>query len=396
MAARRQAGPSPPPYGGRLVDGRVNAPSNWRATSNLAAGIVLEPADLIGLHNLADGFYSPLDGFMNEGDYRSVLERGRLQNGLEWTIPIVLPVAPEVAGKLRVGRVAGLRDGRGRPIGALTVGSIFRIHPREHARRVFGTVSLKHPGVRDVLAGPHVAIGGRVAVWAAAPAERGVLVRTPREMRKLLAQSGRTSFTAFSTRNVGHLGHEHLQNMALEVTGLLAINIIVGAARPGSFRADIVARVYREQVRRRYPRRRVILNAMRLPPINAGPREAVLQAIVMQNLGFTHFIVGRDHAGFGGFYKKYSAQAAVAAARDLDITVLPFAEPFFCSRCGRVASSNTCRHAAEERQSLNGTDLRELLRLYDWDGLSRLVSADVLDVLREMSTARPVVSWFHS
>ena len=95
----------------------------------------------------------------------------------------------------------------------------------------------------------------------------------------------------------------------------------------------------------------------------AGPREAVLHAIVRRNYGCTRFIIGRDHAGVGRWYGTYDEQTLVASlASRLGIEPLFFDEVFYCARCRGVASAKTCAHPPTDRLILSGTQVRQLLR----------------------------------
>ena len=173
--------------------------------------------------------------------------------------------------------------------------------------------------------------------------------------------SGSQSACAFSTRNICHLGHEHLHGIALEITDVLGINVITGPRLSGTFKHDVVFDTYEYLIENVYPERNVFLNNLRIPATLAGPKEAFLQAIMLQNLGFTHFIVGRDHAGIADFYGKYDAQNLLKKATDLQINILAISEPRYCNICSKITTERACKHH-NSVETINGRDIRRYLQ----------------------------------
>jgi sulfate adenylyltransferase len=148
---------------------------------------------------------------------------------------------------------------------------------------------------------------------------------------------------------------------------MLLIQPLVQLAKPEYIRSEYRIQAYETLLNKYYPRDRVLMSPLRVTYIFAGPREAVLHAIVARNFGATHFALGRDHAGVGSFYGDYECQAIFdelydGGSKELGIELLSFSEVFYCARCGTTATENTCPHGKRYRVAISGTAIRELMR----------------------------------
>lgn len=119
---------------------------------------------------------------------------------------------------------------------------------------------------------------------------------------------------------------------------------------------------YQRMIAEFYPEGRVHIAGLKTQMRYAGPREAVFHAIIRRNLGCTHFIIGRDHAGVGGYYGAYDAHAlARELAPDLGIQLLLTREPYFCKKCGQIVTDKHCAHYETDRVEISGTILRKYI-----------------------------------
>jgi sulfate adenylyltransferase len=310
---------------------------------------------------LANGGFAPLTGFLGSDDWRSSAESMRLTSGEIWPIPVTLATDLDAAE----GDVVELQATNGKALGRLTVDEVFERDVDFEAENVYRTTDGAHPGV--------AAIRDEGSRCLAGPVEADELpdhidpvkpyLNTPEEVRESFADRGWTRVVAFQTRNPIHRAHEYLTKAALEICDGLLIHPIVGETKSDDIPADVRIRCYEVLMRDYYPSDRVMLSVNPSAMRYAGPREAILHAIVRRNYGCTHFIVGRDHAGVGDYYGTYDAQLIFDELdlNELGITPLFFEHSFWCNRCEGMASGKTCPHDADEHVFLSGTKVREML-----------------------------------
>jgi sulfate adenylyltransferase len=346
------------PHGGRLVERWLDP--DERETAERLPALRLTPAEAADLRAIATGAYSPLEGFMGRAAHEACAEAMRTDDGTLWPIPVCLGLPDAV--ELRGGMLA-LRQAEGRLAGVLEVTEVFERDREREAKLVYGTDDPAHPGVARVLGSPARAVAGPVrAVMGPAGGPAGSYALTPAQTRAAFAERGWGRIAAFQTRNPVHRAHEYLLKCALEVCDGLLLHPLVGPTKEGDVPVEVRLRAY-EAVLSYFPAERVVLAALVAPMRYAGPREAVLHALVRKNHGCTHFIVGRDHAGVGAYYGTYEAQELIASLPpdELGITPLLFDNAFFCRTCGAMATAKTCPHPRDAHVSLSGTQVRAML-----------------------------------
>jgi sulfate adenylyltransferase len=355
-----------PPHGGELVDLLLTGAEADRAADEAAQHpkVDLGPREIADLEMLVTGALSPLTGFMGEKDYRSVLDEMRLASGLVWSLPITLSV--DDAGLKRLGRAETVTLTTGdQPAALLDVEEVFRRDRSAEAAAVFQTTDSSHPGVAALDAAGDWVVAGRVRAFRA-PEHRTFVEhrKTPAETRGVFEDRGWRRVVGFQTRNPVHRAHEYLQKCALEIVDGLLLHPLVGETKGDDVPAAVRMRCYQVLLDDYYPKERVLLSVFPAAMRYAGPKEAIFHAIVRKNYGCTHFIVGRDHAGVGDFYGTFDAHRIFERfdPDDLGITPLFFDHAFWCHRCEGMATTKICPHGDEDRLSLSGTKVREMLR----------------------------------
>ncbi|MCO5314606.1 MAG: sulfate adenylyltransferase [Solirubrobacterales bacterium] len=305
--------------------------------------------------------FAPLTGFQGSADWESVCANMRTAAGEYWPIPITLATDHPA----EVGDVIALTSDEGKALGSITVEEIYERDVEREAASVYGTTDNEHPGVAAIRADGNRCLAGPIQVDALPDHEEAFQRRylTPAESKAAFAERGWKRVVAFQTRNPIHRAHEYLTKAALETCDGLFIHPLIGKTKAGDVPADVRMRCYEILMEDYYPNDRVILGVNPSKMHYAGPREAILHAIVRRNYGCTHFIVGRDHAGVGDYYGTYDAQKIFEEIdiRELGIEPLMFEHSFWCNDCEGMASGKTCPHGAESHVFLSGTKVREML-----------------------------------
>lgn len=349
------------PHGGVLVN-RLHPELEDAPARPRVALTMRQQADL---DLIAIGALSPLEGFMGKEAYESVVNDMRLPNGLAWSVPITLAVPDDVAASVRGADAVALTDEEDNLLGVLELEEVYEIDPAREARLVYGTEDLEHPGVAAVHAQGTVCLAGPVKVAARMPlddaSERHRL--DPLATRERFDALGWKTVVGFQTRNPIHRAHEYITKVALETVDGLLVHPLVGETKSDDIPADVRMRCYEVLLERYYVADRVLLGVLPAAMRYAGPKEAILHAIMRQNYGCTHFIVGRDHAGVGSYYGTYDAQRIFdgITSDELAITPMMFEHSFWCLRTGGMATTKTSPSGPEERVFLSGTKVREML-----------------------------------
>lgn len=362
------------PHGGKLVNRVLKGQEREDAlekAKNLPQ-IMVDMEAVITLEMIATGVLSPNEGFMNNEDYKSVLSKGRLKNGVVWPVPLSFaPVGDrnqQLIKSLSIGDEITLIDENKEPVALMEIEDIFDYDRDYRAKHLFGTTDRSHPGVDAIYRRMgDVALGGPIHLvnrmhWG--PFEK--LRLEPKDTwHHFYEEKKLGSVGGFITgANPLHRGHEYIHRNALEELDGLLIQPLVEMAKREYTRPEFRMLSYQSVLDTYYPDNRTTLSPLRVTYIFAGPRETVLHALIMKNYGCTHALIGRDHAGIGDFYDKYESHTIFDefTPEELGIDVRLYREVFYCTRCDSLATSHTCPHEDRFHINISGTGIREMLR----------------------------------
>src|SRR5215470_17592274 len=358
-----------PPHGSDsvkplLLPETERAPERKRAEK--LKKISLDSRAVSDVFMLALGAYTPLEGFMGHDDWRGSCIDMKIRNGLFWPIPITLPVDKNIAAGIHKEEEVALVDAETSNILAIMeVREKYSIDKQLEAEHVYRTTDPKHPGVAKVLAQGDVNLAGPVRVLSEGeyPVKYPELYIRPAQARAMFLDRGWSNVAAFQTRNPMHRSHEHLVKIAVEVSDGVFIHQVLGKLKAGDIPADVRTRAIQAMIDNYFRPGTVIQAGYPIEMRYGGPREALLHALIRQNFGCSHLIVGRDHAGVGDYYGPYDSQhifdqlwpgALLTRPLKIDVT-------FYCRKCYGMATGKTCPHDPKYHISISGTQQRAML-----------------------------------
>ena len=374
------------PHGGELIE-RLIEPTRAQKEIQGLTRIPIRSQLARECINIAYGFFSPLEGFMSSADVDSVVKNMTLANGYVWSIPIVFDMSDQEISDagMKVGEVVVLTY-QGNPLATLEVEEIYSYDKETMARHVYGTTDEKHPGVKRTRAYKDKFIGGSVTLVNPPiinpPFDK--FWYPPRALREKFKELGWKKVVAHQTRNVPHAGHEWLMKGAwfsANADGIL-VNPVIGEKRQGDYIDEAIILTHDVLRTAGYFKENIHTTSLLLWDMRyAGPREAVFHAIVRKNLGCTHHMFGRDHAGVGTYYDTYAAHRIFNELPDLGIYPVKTLEWWYCPECAGIAYEELCGHA-NKAQRFSGSLIRSIIE----DGVKppRLIfRPEVFDLVME-------------
>ncbi len=321
---------------------------------------------------LGSGYFNPLTGYMNKADALAVASDMRMTSGLFWPTPILNMV--EDASAIENAKRIALLDPNvaGNPVIAIQDVEAIETYTDDEMKmmteKIFATKDPEHPGVKAFNTVGRVGVAGPIQVlnYSYFITDFPETFRTAVQIRDEIKALGWETVVAFQTRNPMHRAHEGLVKMAMEAVNAdgAVIHMLLGKLKPGDIPADVRDAAIRKMVELYFEPNTALITGYGFDMLYAGPREAVLHAIFRQNMGCTHLIVGRDHAGVGDYYGAFDAQTIFddITKDDLQIDIFRGDHTAYSKKLGKVVMMGSVTdHTKEDWVFLSGTKVREML-----------------------------------
>jgi len=323
---------------------------------------------------MGSGYFNPLTGFMNLADAQATAESMKTTGGLFFPVPIV-NVVENAAAIQGASRIALLDPNvEGNPVLAIqdveSVEEATDDQMQAMAQQVYGTTDMEHPGVKNFLSVGKTFVAGPIQVlnYSYFATDFPETFRTATQIRETIEKNGWNKVVAFQTRNPMHRAHEALVKIAMEREGAdgAVIHMLLGKLKKGDIPADVRDAAIRKMVELYFEPNTCEITGYGFDMLYAGPREAVLHAVFRQNMGATHLIVGRDHAGVGSYYGPFDAQTIFpeqVPVGSLELKIFEADHTAFSKVVGDVIMMREAPegHKKEEFVFLSGTKVREML-----------------------------------
>ncbi len=338
------------------------------------ASIVVSSATAANAVMLGAGYFNPLTGYMSKADPPPLARTLKTASGVFWPTPVLNLV--EDAGSIKAGDRIALKDPNveGNPvIAVMDVDAVEEFSDDEMAemsKEIYAAADGEaHPGVDAFNSQGKVCLSGAIKVlnFSYFQTEFPDTFRTAVEIRNEVSERGWKKVVAFQTRNPMHLAHEELCHMAMDRLGCdgLVIHMLLGKLKKGDIPAPVRDAAIRKMVELYFPENSAMVTGYGFDMLYAGPREAVLHAVFRQNMGATHFIVGRDHAGVGDHYGAFDAQTIFedrVPAGSLDIEIFKADHTAWSKKLNKVVMMcEAPDHEKDDFVLLSGTKVREML-----------------------------------
>ena len=313
--------------------------------------------DFINIHFKI--FY-PLKKFLSEDDFYNVIHKKKLKNGKFFPFPIFLSLSKKNYNKFKNQKKIQIIYNSSN-VCSLKINSFYKVDKKKAGKKIFNTSSLKHPGYNNFVSSGDYNIDCEIEKFNNKILDK-IYFTNPEKIKRIIMKKKLKTVVGFHTRNVPHKAHEWIHSLGLKNCKGLLVQPMIGQFKKNEYKGKYIIISNKKLVEKVYKKRNILFGIFNSYPRYGGPREAILHAIVRKNYGCTHFLVGRDHAGYSNFYKKYASQSFCKKnEKKIKIKIIKFNEPFLCKNCNMIVNSKKDCCYACIKFSINGTFIRKLL-----------------------------------
>lgn len=354
------------PHGGELIN-RILVGDERKKELAKAEKYTKLSLDLIEMNDLeliATGAYSPLTGFMGQEDYLSVLKRNYLNNGVLWTVPITLKVPAKTANNIKINNWIALTEKDGKILATMHVTDLFELDKELEIQLLYQAKRVRQAEMEHLYQNREIAIGGDIFLLNRPGYVKASPFRLdPAGVRQKFDDLGWKRIVSFQSPNPISHSQDSIEKFALDIVDGLLWLPQLGEAKIGKLMLKKKLEYQQEMIEYYYPPERIVLNYLPWISRQAGPREAVLEALVRKNYGCTHYIVAEKQYRIYNFYNIMDFRRIFEEipVDDLGITPIFAEETFYCRKCGKVVTAQICPHDRFFNEMLNPVLPNEML-----------------------------------
>ena len=312
---------------------------------------------LTDILNLKLGVYKPLKEFNDANEFKNIVYNYKTKDKKFFPFPVYFNINHKIYKKIKTKKKINLIYKKIK-VCEMKIKSFYKFDKKKIGKKIFKTSDKSHPGFNHFLNSGEYFLNGKLSKINS-QIFKVINFTKPETVKKKLKQKKIKLIAGFHTRNVPHRGHEWIHNYALRNCKSLLIQPMIGQFKKNEYKDKFIIKTNEYLVKKIYKSQKIIFGLYNSYPKYAGPREAMLHALVRKNYGCTHFLIGRDHAGIKNYYKKYESQKiAKKFERRIGIKILTFKEPFFCNICKNIINKkkNCCKNNTIKK--LSGTLIR--------------------------------------
>ena len=347
----------PKPHGGELVNQQIRI--NDVLEMDKMGSLTVDLEIMMDIEQICIGTFSPLTGFMNKEEIDSVLDNFTLPNGIIWTLPIIFQINSQDFANYKQGesiliKLSGIQE----PFAILEIDSLFKMNLDSMAKKMFSTNDLNHPGVKKLFAKGDSFVSGKVSLLKRIPSKYKYYEITPIDSRQIMENKGWSRVVGFHTRNIPHRVHEFIQSYVIEnylCDGILT-HPVIGPKKSGDYVSEVIINTYEILIDKYIEN--CLLGAFQTYSRYAGPREALFTAICRKNFGCSHFIIGRDHTGVGGYYSSTDFNNLYSKVGDIGMKLIILDE--FAYSKEKKSYINISKNGNHDIETISGSDARKM------------------------------------